>query len=165
MAWMIFGSTTGDLLWQQCIGGGGNEVCFDFVDQNNGELILLGSTFGGNSGDVNCNLEYGQTAAWLVSVTDTTNTGINESDKKNQRITVFPVPADQFVKFDLTNYEPGKVNLIVIMNEIGKIVYRIEIGKSDRYTVWNTLNCSSGLYSYQIKGDSSSEAGKIIIMK
>ena len=83
----------------------------------------------------------------------------------NSSSTVFPNPADQYVKFDLTNHHPGKENLIVIMDQMGKVVDKIEIGKSDRYAVWNTMSCATGLYYYQITGSNSSETGKIIIMK
>jgi hypothetical protein len=165
--WIIKITPAGELLWQQCIGGRGNEVCYDLLNQTNGKLLLLGYTNSDdNSGDVSCTFHsYAETDAWLVSLTDTTYTGINESDKKNQSITVYPVPANQFVRFDLTNLETGTENIILIMDGSGRIVERIKVRRVEKYVTWNTLNCVPGLYYYQLIGDNSIETGKIIIMK
>jgi hypothetical protein len=165
--WLIKISEEGDLIWQRCFGADGEEVMYDLLVVNPGKYLLLGySRQSQDVGDVYCNDgTLGKTKAWFLSVTDTSYTGIIVSDKKDGSVTVFPVPADQFVKFDLTNHETGTDKMIFILDGIGRIVERINVRKTERYVTWNTLNCRPGLYYYQITGINSTETGKIIIMK
>jgi hypothetical protein len=165
--WLIKISPEGELIWQQCIGGNGIEVLFDFLELSVGKLSLFGYTWLSNStGDVTCDSNMaGRSSAWLVSMTDTTYTGVNEPSNKVRSITVFPVPANQFVRFDLTNHELVSENMIIIMDGTGRIVDRLKARKAEKYVTWNTLNYLPGLYYYQLIGYGSTETGKIIIMK
>lgn len=63
--WVINLSSTGNLLWQHCLGGAGNDTFQSAVEVTNGTTLLLGLT-DSLDGDVTGN--HGQSDVWLVEI-------------------------------------------------------------------------------------------------
>jgi hypothetical protein len=165
--WLIKISPDGELIWQQCIGGDGDEALFDFLDLSDGKLSLLGYSWLSNStGDVTCDSNMaGRSSAWLVSMTDNTYTGIDVTKRRNNSISVYPNPANQNVIFEYSFPESKSPIMIIITDELGKITDKIILENFKGKENWNTQYLQQGLYFYHVINDQSSLNGKIIIIK
>lgn len=165
--WIIKISPEGDLIWQQCIGGNGDEALEDFLDLSNGNLLLLGYTESThNSGDVTCKFhEIGEMDAWLVAVTDTTYTGIYDRGKEGYSINIYPNPTYNLVTFELSGLKPKDHDMILITDELGRLVEKIKPPASRGKVIWNAQNNKSGVYYYQAAVGNTFVNGKIILIK
>ena len=165
--WVIKINQSGELLWQQCIGGAGNEVIFRGVRKlNDYSFIIAGETNFGPSFDVECT-PYGglfDRDFWVLEISDTT-VSVEEVDE--QVIKVYPNPAVNYVVFEvpppLVPPEGRKNPILRIHNVFGQEVAQIPL-KSE-ITVWDTRRIKNGIYFYQIYMDCTIKSGKIIISK
>jgi hypothetical protein len=152
--WLIKISPDLDLIWQECLGGFEDEQCFDALDLGFGNYIVTGfSNTNDNTGNVNCQ-NKGYEDLWLVSLIDTTYTGINQIHINKSVIRIFPNPANKEVTFE---YEVPAFNYntrLAIYNELGIIIKEYSLKELTGKITWNSEQVSSGLYFYRfINGD------------
>jgi|GEM_PF-364859 len=162
-AWLIKISPSGDLLWQQCIGGFLEDGFEDLLEVEPGKLILVGGTRSlDGSGDVMCG-KHGQLDVWLVCATDLT-TSFQEVERNSENpIEVFPNPAGDQVTFVLKHpFQSGKAN-IEIYNAFGEPVARIPLSENITSYRWNTLSLPEGLYLYMLQYPEYLISGKVIL--
>jgi hypothetical protein len=62
-AWIVELNPTGEIQWQKCLGGTGNEAGFSILQTSEGDFIFSGVT-DSNNGDVSGN--HGQNDAWII---------------------------------------------------------------------------------------------------
>jgi len=66
--WLLKLDANGNLLWQKCYGGNGDDHAWALLERSNGDIVITGNTFS-NDGDVNGS--HGSGDAWLVGLTAT----------------------------------------------------------------------------------------------
>jgi hypothetical protein len=161
--WLIKISPDGTLLWQQCIGGDGNEELQDFLELPFGRLLLLGSSNSTkNSGDVKCNFtELGEMDIWLVSMTDTTYVGIDDNKNRNSTFKVFPNPANSRITISYISPLPGETD-ISIFKITGE---EVMVGKfrSQHPFEMDVSNLPKGMYLVKLQTRSGVETQKFVI--
>ncbi len=166
--WVVRLSSEGDLLWQQCIGGGGNEqVQFGTLKKDYNKYIIAGQTDWGPSYDVECTPYNGSYADeyWILEVTDTT-TGIQLNATNNSGLNIYPIPGKDYIMFEFSdllapfNFQPTS---ILITNSFGQSVAQMPI--SGDKTAWDCRNISPGIYFYQFQTTEKTYTGKFLIIK
>jgi Secretion system C-terminal sorting domain len=163
--WIIKINDEGDLLWQQCFGGLGNEdMYFGAMQNNEGNYVVAGRTNYGPSYDVQCTPHNDINGDWWVFEATDTTTGIRDTEINDQKITVYPNPAKDFVIFEMKEgylfTEKNKAE-ICLRDVLGKEIVRIEL--KDRKTELDVRNIESGIYFYQIDSPQLRQSGKLII--
>lgn len=165
--WLLKISSAGDLIWQNCLGGLYDDDLEDLIELPNGQMMLLGGANNSvNSGDVNCGPHgSGIWDFWLLSVTDTTEVGIEPKEHTGGSIIAFPNPASDVVVFQYSlkgNYAYPNIR---IFDELGNVIETIQLTESSGKSEWNIGNIKAGLYFYQVNTDLVSLTGKIMIIK
>jgi hypothetical protein len=164
--WMLKVSLTGNLTWQQCIGGQGEEwINFGVIQRSNVDYVLTGTISSGQSGDIICGssqvINYG---AWAFSITDTTTYDeLPYAGYKPASFKVYPNPASDYVVFEQLGLKEQKQeeNNIQIRNIFGDMVETLEI--IENKAIWSLEKVKSGVYLYRINGDS--KVGKVFVSR
>ena len=164
--WLIKITPLGNLLWQICLGGDGDDFLNDVLELSSGKILLLGSTRTDNSsGNVYCNHHGpGTYDAWILSLSDTTNFGNNEIKGESSKIEIVPNPAIDEVTFQYSLDRNSLLNEIVIFDELGNVITIISLPDHEGNIQWNTKNINSGIYYYRVRNDRFSKSGKIVIL-
>lgn len=68
--WVVKLDNTGNIQWQKCYGGGGDEIPYNLLQLTDGSYIFIGHT-GSNDGDVSGN--HGGGDVWIVKLDNTGN--------------------------------------------------------------------------------------------
>jgi hypothetical protein len=161
--WVLRIDSTGNLLWQQCIGGGGNEYLHSGIVQlSDVDYVGTCTTSGGADGDITCGAVYYNYGAWVFSITDTTTyVGIPKLPEISDTFKVYPNPANEYVVFEHQGAQTKhqKQNFIQIVTVLGQVVETLEI-REDK-TVWVTEGVKPGVYFYKIEG--GGYLGKVVI--
>ncbi|MBM3404127.1 MAG: T9SS type A sorting domain-containing protein [Bacteroidetes bacterium] len=164
-AWLIKISPSGDLLWQQCIGGFLEDYFDDLLEVEPGKLILVGGTRSlDGSGDVMCG-KHGYYDVWLVCATDLTT---SMSDvKKGEKCSVIttPNPASESVTFTFKGLLASENVYLGIYTITGETVHSINLSPAVGQYQWQTTNVRSGMYFYTLHNGKDSISGKIAVIK
>jgi len=164
--WVVKLSGEGDLLWQQCIGGIGNEkLDFGVYKKNDNNYVIAGQTDYGPSFDVECTPHAGvmnYPDFWVFEIQDTTTNIINKITKEKV-INVYPNPAKDYVSFEIppSIHPNGVKNIILINNVLGQVIAKLPI-KNEK-TLWDTRNIKPGIYFYTLNVLGFNKSGKIVI--
>ncbi|MBI9037418.1 MAG: T9SS type A sorting domain-containing protein [Bacteroidales bacterium] len=165
--WVIKISSAGELEWQRCIGGEGNEImAFGAVKKSDNNFVIAGQTNFGPSYDVQCT-PHGENYDedfWVFEIKDTSS-NINEYENIYNNIKVYPNPAKEYVIFEFSFINPnGKKYKLNISDVFGQEVATLNL-KNEK-TVWDCREVLSGTYIYCIKrGLYVINRGKIVILK
>jgi hypothetical protein len=156
--WLIKITPDLRLIWQQCIGGKGDEEGFDLLEVGPGKYMLLG--YKNDYGLDNC---HGSVDMWLVSLTDTTTIGIAEINQDKTPLLVYPNPASKEVVFEYKILHCNAETTLRIYNEFGEMVKEFSMNDTQGKIIWNSEKVSSGLYFYQLINKDNIRNGKFII--
>lgn len=158
--WVIKVSSTGQLQWQQCIGGAGNEDIANAVIQLEGGKYVFSATLNSNNtGDITCITDPNSWSVWLVEVTDTT-VSLPEKNETNIGLIVYPNPASNYVIFEQTEAPQGNIN---IYNAYGKLLMKQQTKNTK--TLLDTKILSAGMYFYTFEAINTVQTGKIMVVK
>jgi len=180
--WVIKVNRDGDLLWQQCFGGNGDEKSYpgDVVDNGDGNYVVAATLLGSNSGQLTCQPVFEDSQVWLFQLTDTTVVSVRDITPEANALRVYPNPANEYVMFEvnkpsLTSWGGSLPNpngaaspagtpslpLITITDIIGRPVARIPV--TGEKTVWDARGVMPGVYLYQLQTGKGSPCGKLMI--
>jgi len=166
--WIIKLNSEGDLLWQQCIGGIGDErLDFGIIKKSDNNYVIAGQTDYGPSFDVECTPHAGvmnYPDFWVFEIQDTTTNIINNITKEKV-INVYPNPAQDYVNFEYNLPADKKEVILSVINILGIETARFKISYKKGIKVWNTKNIKQGIYFYNLNTSGFSISGKIIITK
>lgn len=152
--WVFKINSIGEIVWQQCIGGAGDERLFHGVLQqsDNKYIIAAETNTTPPSYDVTCSLNHGIYDYWIFELTDTT-VSINENDeiKKNDLLAIYPNPAwntincklnisDLSCKYEIYNIYGLRMNELVVRNTVD--IIQIDVS-----------NYPAGVYIAVLKSD------------
>lgn len=122
--WMFKVSSSGNLIWQRCIGGVGDQTIDPGVIQlSDVEYAIASSTTPYPDGDMNCTYipedGYGM---WVFSITDTTFVGLPNLEQISENIGLYPNPASDFVFVDIPKEFSLQHAVMQIVDASGTIV-------------------------------------------
>jgi hypothetical protein len=175
--WFLKIDSTGELLYQSCYGGGGNDFLeFGVVKKGDNNYVIAAYTDYGPSYDVGCTPHGGNGDEdwWVFEIKDTT-VGVQETTL-NQQLKAYPNPASNYVIFEfptihtassvaLAEVESGEKPhpMLTITNTLGQQVAQLEI--KDTKTVWDTRQVYSGVYFYRVVIENTTYSGKTVIQR
>ena len=166
-AWVLRISPTGDILWQQCIGGDENEAFADMAEFPGGKITFLGgSNTWDHSGDVQCEMHHNLFGdVWLVGLTDTTVVGNEELSEKPVMVSVYPNPAGDFINFRLTGLSSWHDSKITLYTMYGKVVHEFTLPAGQPEVSFSAADLPGGLYSFVLTNPAFTRTGKIILVR
>ena len=158
--WMVKLNANGELMWQECFGGYGNERVHGGTLKKSDHNWVIAGRADNNSFDVNCDLHGYPEDFWVFEIKDTT-VSIDEVDGPG--IKVYPNPAKDYVVFELPagahpSIPPGgmpaskvgeKNPIIRIHNVFGQEVTEITVWS--QVNVWDSRGIGAGIYYYKLK--------------
>jgi len=167
--WIVKLSSDGELLSQQCIGGGGDEnLEFGVVKKSDNNYVIAGQTNYGPSFDVECTPHAGTSTNypdfWVFEIEDTTTNIINNITKEKV-INVYPNPAQDYVNFEYNLPADKKEVILSVINILGIETARFKITDKKGIKVWDTKNVKPSIYFYNLSVSGFNKSGKIIITK
>ncbi len=166
--WLVKISSEGDLLWQQCIGGQGDErLDFGIIKKSDSNFVIAGQTDFGPSYDVQCTPHSigGIPDFWVFEIKDTTTNIIGQSDNKFG-LKVYPIPAKDYVCFEYNLSSVKNESIIEIFNIQGIKVKSFILTETKGLKVWDTRQINQGMYFYQLNSMGNVlNRGKIFIVK
>ena len=160
--WIFEVDSVGELLWQQCIGGHGDESVYGVVKQSDYKYAVAGEMNFSPSGDVNCsNFVYGsQQNYWVFGISDTT-VNVVENFQESIDIKVYPNPANSVLNIDFTNDYNIHNTIIEIVDINGRTILKSKPVSGS--TQFNIKLLNNGLYLVKIQNDKNLITRKIII--
>jgi hypothetical protein len=166
-AWLFRISPTGDILWQQCIGGDEDDTFFDIVEFPNGKITLLGgSNTWDHSGDVQCEMQHNLFGdVWLVGLTDTTVVGGEEISEDPIRVSIYPNPAGDFINFHLSGLSDWSNSKITLNTMYGQVAHEFTLSAGQTEASFSTADIPMGIYFYILTNQTFTETGKVIIVR
>jgi len=160
--WIFKVDSTGELLWQQCIGGHSRERVHGVIQLSDYNYAVAGEMFYSPSGDVNCsNFIYGSSRNyWVFGISDTT-VNVVENIYNTTVVKVYPNPAQSFITFELPKqYEKS---ILEIIDVYGNILIKTEL-KNPKEVI-NVQMLKPGFYIYTLRAKGLNKSGKIVIRK
>ncbi len=164
--WIVKLSNMGELEWQKCLGGDGEEEIYHGVFKKNDYDYVIAGSSDYPSGDVVCNL-HGWDDYWIFEINDSTS-GFIETQKGQKEIWVYPNPADDHVVFEFK--ENIKKGSIQISNIFGQVVATLSIKNQkskikNQKLVWDMREVKPGVYFFRYEMNGVWGSGKIVISK
>lgn len=164
--WMIKISSEGELLSQQCIGGGGDErMDFSVVKKSDYDFIIAGQTDYGPSFDVQCtpHSTLGIPDFWVFEIKDTL-TSIQTKPSVGGEVKVYPNPAGDYVCFEVTGCWQAEIPEAILFNSQGVPVHNPVLYNTMGRIIWDVRNVAPGVYFYQLTNNINySWQGKVVV--
>ncbi len=162
--WIFKINAMGDLIWEQCIGGGASEYVHGVIQHSDHNYTLAGEMFYSPSGDVNCsNFIYGSRYNyWVLGISDTT-VGTNSPAIENSYINIYPNPASSILNIQGGLKIGSEVN-VEVYDIFGRLVFNSEFINNGNIFSINTSRWQKGLYFVRVSDDKNfSEIKKIVV--
>jgi len=157
--WVFKIDQYGELLWQQCIGGGADErIRSGIIKLNETDYVVAANLEFGPDGDITCEHPFNH-GIWFFELTDTT-VGISENPLVENALKVYPNPANEYVVFESKTIKSG---LISISDIYGRTVAQIPV--TGEKTVWDARGIQPGVYLYHLNNSKYIASGKLMIRK
>jgi hypothetical protein len=165
--WLVKLNHEGDLLYQQCFGGEGNELVeYGVVKKSDNNLVIAGHTNYGPSYDVGCTPHGGNWSDkdyWVFVIDSLDTTGLIEKHYDKGLVEVYPNPAGDYVEFNLTPPCPpqgGSCTVIKISDVLGEEVAKLPV--INEKTIWDCREGENGIYFYSVGINSKWYSGKLV---
>jgi hypothetical protein len=146
--WMIKISSEGELLSQQCIGGGGDErMDFGVVKKSDYDFVIAGQTDYGPSFDVQCtpHSTLGIPDFWVFEIKDTL-TSIQTKPTVGIEVKVYPNPANDKVKFEFGNIQNLQHAQLRCYDVFGSLLHSEAFVQGQKEVVLDISSWPSGMY-------------------
>lgn len=120
-SWVFKLSTSGNIIWQQCLGGDQNDNFHVVLIAPGGKFTFAGTSNTWDlSGDVLCtNHKPGKYDVWVAETLDSSYVGLQTIYHESKDVILFPNPANDIINFDLRAF--------VITNEVKVILFDLFI--------------------------------------
>lgn len=143
--WAFKIDSVGNLLWERCIGGQGDEYLKNGVIQKDDDTYILAATTGGPypNHDVQCENENGDECFWLMELQDLT-VDINDVELDRRSVKLYPNPGSHtiYLETDIRAFT------FTLYNNTGQ-----EVLQAHNQKTINTTALHSGFYYYRIMKD------------
>lgn len=160
--WIFKINSIGDLIWQQCIGGFANEDVNGVIQHSDNNYTLAGEMTYSPSFDVNCSnfIPASGYNYWVLGISDTT-VNITETQQLNDKINVYPNPANSILNIDFSNDYNIRNTTIEIVDINGKTILKLTLVNVSTQLDIEKIN--TGLYLVKIQNDMNLITKRIII--
>ena len=140
--WAFKIDSVGNLQWERCIGGQGDENLMNGVIQKDDDTYIMAATTRGPypNHDVQCENENGDECFWLMELQDLT-VDIEDVEAARRSVTLYPNPGQNTIYLDTDVRE----FTFTLYNNTGQVV----LTKENQKTI-NTSTLNSGIYFYRI---------------
>ena len=145
--WMLkINSTTGDIIWQRCIGADDDDdISEGIVQLNDRDYIMTVQTYYYLLGDIACEPQTYKHYAWTISVSDTvTYTNTQNNQTFNEVVHIYPNPATNYITLEIPKHLCTGKLVVEIVNYEGKTIKKIEL--KDEIPIIQISDLSAGLY-------------------
>lgn len=159
--WIVKLNSSGNIVWQKCLGGSSSDWAFSTQQSNDGGYIIAGYTL---SNDSNVSNNHGKSDFWIVKLTEV-NTGISETEN-NISSTIYPNPnnGNFVIENTLTQHADIKFTLV---NMIGETVWihTFPLQTGNNSTQINLNSLSQGMYFLHMEDEYKhfSEVKKVLV--
>jgi hypothetical protein len=146
--WMIKISSEGELLSQQCIGGGGDErMDFGVIKKSDYDFVIAGQTDYGPSFDVQCTPHsfYPPGDFWVFEIKDTL-TSIQTKPTVGVEVKVYPNPANDKVKFEFGNIQNLQQAQLRCYDVFGSLLHSEAVVPGQKDVVLDITTWPPGMY-------------------
>ncbi len=121
----------------------GNDTTVIFEHTSSGEEFIISDIF--SADEVIFDPEH-----WIISKNNSLVVGIDELEKENELIHIFPVPSKNKIK--IQSYENVLITNLEIFNSFGKKVHSLKLENKNIIDIdLDLLNLSNGIYFLKIK--------------
>lgn len=161
--WVICIDPSGELLWQQCIGGIANEdLEFGVKQKNDNTYVVAGSMVYSPSYDVDCNnhVNNGKTDYWLFELEDTT-VGLSKNNIDEDDLSIYPNPANTQLYIELGSSNSLQDTQLEIINESGIIMMKTNL-ESNKSAI-NISQLHRGVYFIRVYFDQNTIVKKLVV--
>ncbi len=160
--WVFKVNGQGQLLWEQCIGGGATERVNGVLQHSDNNYTLAGEMFYSPSGDVNCsNFILGsRTNYWVLGISDTT-VSVNEFESIRDYVNVYPNPSSTQIRVDFKAGTEYNSSTMKITDLKGKELYQLIT--ATRSNVIDINGIKPGIYILTIQTKDQLITKKILI--
>ena len=159
--WMVKLSAEGELMWQECFGGYGNESNIKgSIKKSDHNWIIAGWASDEISYDVECDLHSSREDFWVFEIKDTT---VNIDETENDGIKVYPNPAGNWVVFEYKLQAAENKGEISIMDITGNLIEKVIIFGNRGQRALDIRNYPAGVYFYTLSTGSLRRTGKLIV--
>ncbi len=143
--WAFKIDSVGNLLWERCIGGQGDEYLKNGVIQKDDDTYILAATTGGPypNHDVQCENENGDQCFWLMELQDLT-VDINEVEAARRTVKLYPNPGSHTIYLDTDI----RAFTFTLYNNTGQ-----EVLQTRNQKTIHTTALRSGFYYYRITSE------------
>ncbi|NLY22597.1 MAG: T9SS type A sorting domain-containing protein [Bacteroidales bacterium] len=152
-AWVVKLNSSGNILWQKCLGGTGWDWENSIQQTSDGGFIVAGYT-NSNDGDVSGN--HGSKDYWVVKLTNEPDR-INEIENYNL-FSIYPNPFTEHAIITFDNPTNEKYRLLII-DVTGKVVMEINEIYGNTVEI-DGSNLSAGVYVFELTCGQCVLAGK-----
>lgn len=164
--WAFCIDETGNLMWQNCFGGLGDEYKQNAVVMKSPlNFVIAAYTDYGPSYDVGCTPfgGNGDRDIWVFEVNDTL-VGVQEKPAEQAALTTYPNPVGDYVCFEREGKNNSQRMEISIFSASGIPVKALTLYPGKTIKVWDTRTIPAGVYFYRsLRQDGTAEYGKVVV--
>ncbi len=154
--WLVKLSSTGEIIWQRCLGSQVNNS-LSAISILGQEHYLVGGGTRANGGDVDCDLK-GQTDIWIVELQDTT-VGIKEEHQRQWLL--YPNPASTQAWLQLAEHTALEHVQIELYSPTGRLLHKAK--PSNQYHKMDVGHLPKGLYLVRVWDGESWYVEKLVV--
>lgn len=145
-SWIVKLNSSGNIIWQKCLGGTGQEQAQSIQQTTGGGYIMAGYT---NSNDGQVSGNNGDNDFWIVKL-DNTNVGIPNITEL-LAVNIFPNPASTQlnIRYKLISSEEAQLNVYDVSGKRA-ISTTVSSAIGDNYLRLNVSELNSGIYFVEL---------------
>ena len=160
--WMVKLSADGELQWQECFGGIGNERVHGGTIKKSDHNWVIAGRADDYSFDVACNLHSSKEDYWVFEIKDNT---VSIEETESEALKVYPNPAKDYVCFEPTAGQQLHSSQLTICNGQGATLKKPILHNSSGKLIWDTRHMQPGIYFYTLRVNAFTKSGKLVISK
>lgn len=153
--WVCKVNSTGDVQWQRCCGGSGQDEAFNVFELSNGVFVVTAFTY---SPDYDITNWLGDADGWIFKVSGAT--GIEEYDAC-MLLDVYPNPSKGNITIEISKSNFNTDNQIFIYNSVGRMIK--QISSFENIINLNLTIFSKGIYFVRVVNNENTYTKKIVI--
>lgn len=148
--WLLKFDTLGNILWKKCWGGSTYDYALNFIQNNDGSIVIAGGTNSQDGDLLGSGKNTGNEDTWIFKLAPEF---LSVNEKNDQIIaSVFPNPTADFVNIETNN----KIQNIEVYNSSGQLLMNSTKTKVDLTSFIN------GVYFIKVKTSEGEKIHKVI---
>ena len=160
--WMFKINSSGDLLWQRCIGGAGSEYTFGVKQLTDVTYAIACENVPSATGDVGCVEDPTfNVGIWAFVITDTTTVGIGQNAAITNNISLYPNPAETWLIVEIPDTFKMNNALLQVLDANGRTL--IEQKPVSNTTYLDIQRLQAGIYVLKLMNNDAFVKKRFVI--